>query len=631
MMRMRSRNLWVWLYFFVTGMALSLVLSGLLIVAQSSPTMAVSSSVPTVEFGGARVPSWQSISFDRLPPIASSGSYYASSDIISQLGYDPSRSWTKGQKPEEYLALGDFQDSFSLENFDLDIISQIVGLDLDSVSLASLGLMPFQTLQSLVDGIESLAEFPIREVLPVQDLIEQAVGRVNVHQTIGEFLERAPHLGELAFADLPLDGYALRDIPNLDITPIERFKDWQRTLIGDIPGLSQVPFSDFPNPPAAVGNGVGIVDVVFGAAEQQRQRTISGSTIEGFEVSCEAGCAHVELSGTESILGRQWVSGKYQETRGGFGVLAAVNGGKEPVGRHLFGDAFKVVLWDMDETTGTATSAMFFRMCQRGIPDLGCTPYFIGPLHFMTYQEMDSIFLGQLEAGDPSVVSTPTQVAISEMQAISSSEFQPNSKPSTSASAKRRIGKSFVASESLSSFLPPTLSCSNRYQGVVLDAFAVSLSQIEGDYDTVGVFTCDSQGYCGRGLGAMQFMSYRDDVRSKILAKSGGKQFLARLDQGESVSREQLLYYFSPVDQQDLFEADARHLIDVASQEIDPKTGDYFTDNRLLERIAQMHFGGVAVPIDSPATDIHQEYSVQSYGSQVASNYQRVVASMGCP
>jgi len=126
-------------------------------------------------------------------------------------------------------------------------------------------------------------------------------------------------------------------------------------------------------------------------------------------------------------------------------------------------------------------------------------------------------------------------------------------------------------------------------------------------------------------------MSYRDDVRSKILAKSGGKQFLARLDQGESVSREQLLYYFSPVDQQDLFEADARHLIDVASQEIDPKTGDYFTDNRLLERIAQMHFGGVAVPIDSPATDIHQEYSVQSYGSQVARNYQRVVASMGCP
>jgi hypothetical protein len=82
---------------------------------------------------------------------------------------------------------------------------------------------------------------------------------------------------------------------------------------------------EFPNAPQADGQTVGKVDVVFGAAEHSRNRSISGSTVEGFGVPCDTGCGHIELSGN-SVLGRQWDSGKYQEVRGGLGTLGSVNG-----------------------------------------------------------------------------------------------------------------------------------------------------------------------------------------------------------------------------------------------------------------------------------------------------------------
>ena len=89
------------------------------------------------------------------------------------------------------------------------------------------------------------------------------------------------------------------------------------------------------------------------------------------------------------------MSGKFQKVKGGFGILGNLNGGKEPTGRHPFGKAFKQVIWDVDEASGSITTAMFFRICKRGgFIDLGCSPYFLGPVPFFTYHEMDPIILG---------------------------------------------------------------------------------------------------------------------------------------------------------------------------------------------------------------------------------------------
>ena len=127
------------------------------------------------------------------------------------------------------------------------------------------------------------------------------------------------------------------------------------------------------------------VDIVFGPAEGGLTRTISGSYQEGFNVPCASNCSHIELAAP--YLGAQWVSGLSQQVRGGYGVLGSLNNGVEPTGRHPFGPAFKVVLLETDEASGTANLGLYFRTCINSPIDLGCSPYFIGPLPFMSIRE----------------------------------------------------------------------------------------------------------------------------------------------------------------------------------------------------------------------------------------------------
>ncbi|MGB3651951.1 MAG: hypothetical protein WBA41_12175 [Rivularia sp. (in: cyanobacteria)] len=47
----------------------------------------------------------------------------------------------------------------------------------------------------------------------------------------------------------------------MSTTPIASFDKWHSVYIDEIPGLSDVPFSQFPNPANPVGMEVGIVDV----------------------------------------------------------------------------------------------------------------------------------------------------------------------------------------------------------------------------------------------------------------------------------------------------------------------------------------------------------------------------------
>ena len=638
-MNSKLRRLLVSLYFLTTGLGLSLLLSGTLLVMRSSAE--VTSSIPTTTLNGAPVPDWGQITFESLPGIGSSGNFQANSQIREQLGYDPSRQWTQGQKPSSFLALGDFQDTFKLQKFDLDQIAKASGIDTLSASLEQFGVMSRQTLDSLTKAVPNLGDFPIEQVLPVKDLITQSVGSFDATKTINQLLAQSPQLGDISLANLDLSKYQVGDIPNLEITQLGAFKDWQAVKIQDIPGLAKVPFNNFPDSPQATGQTVGTVDVVFGAAEQKRARSISGSTNVGFGVPCDKGCGHIELSGGV-VLGRQWDSGKYQEVKGGQGVLGAVNGGKEPTGRHPFGEAFKVVIWDVSETQGTASMAMFFRICSRGAVDLGCTPYFLGPVPLMTFHEGDPIFLGKVTNEKSSNPSTPTSIALQEMQQAqnelnagsqsgNNSNHNSGNSHSPSNSSGFTTNPSLQPSSSISSFLPPDANCQNEHRDVKLDALSSAFAAVEsgGDYGAVGVFTCDNQGNCGRALGDKQFMSYRPDVRTIISSKPGGVNFLKDLDSGKEISQEQVLQYFNPDEQQQLFNDDSQRLIDIASAQIDPTTGQPFTGNRLIERIAQLHFGGVAVPIDSNATDALGQ-SIQTYGNSVSNNYSQLVAGMGC-
>jgi hypothetical protein len=596
-----------------TGLSLSLVISGVFMGDCSKRSLAVTdpgSPVPTITWQNTQLPDWNQITFLSLPGITESGSFFAPESVSEQLGYDPSRTWVAGQTPAQYMKMGDFQDSFKLQQFNLQSISEIVGLDLSKINLSDFGVMQFQTLESLVQAIPALKNLPITKIQPIFDLLYQELGtQFDSTQTIGQLLQQSPHLGQLEFANLPMNSYSLDAIPGLDSTPIGAFKNWQAVNIDKIPGLADVPFSQFPNPANPVGADVGIVDIAFGTDEQQRERTISGSNKEGFNVPCEKDCAHIELSGSPLVLGKQWISGKYQLVRGGKGILASVNGGKEPTGRHPFGDAFKVVVWDTSEVDGMVSQALFFRACMRkGLVDLGCTPYFIGPIPWLTYKEKEPIFLGLVTGG-----------------ARNNSVSMPTGKKSSGFSLKNPVNTSVK---------PLTFSssgdCSKRHQGVAIDALSDALSEIEGNYDSVGTYVCDSAGNCGRGLGTKQFMSYRPDVRSLISSNPGGQEFLAKVDKGQAVTGEEMMMYFPPAAQQGLFKSDITNLLEKASQQIDPMTGQPFTGKRLIERVAQMHFGGAFIPIDAAVSDVHGKFSVKGYGEKAAAKYAQGLQLMGC-
>jgi hypothetical protein len=78
-----------------------------------------------------------------------------------------------------------------------------------------------------------------------------------------------------------------------------------------------------------------------------------------------------------SNYGKRWVSAE-QMVEGGCGVLKAVNGGREPAGRLVWGsDTFKIVLDRADERTQEATFSAYMRICANLPTGRTCTPYFI--------------------------------------------------------------------------------------------------------------------------------------------------------------------------------------------------------------------------------------------------------------
>lgn len=610
-MRLRKKYLAL-----VSGFSLSVLITGAILIASQQQGISNSpppqTAVPTIAWQNTRLPDWNQITFAKMPAISESGTFEAPNQVIDKLGYDPSRNWSAGQSPDSFTMLGDFQDSFQLQKFSLTDIAPIASLDLNKLNLESFGVIKLQTLGSLVNAIPDLKQYTIASVKPIADLLSQDLSTSeDSNQTVGQLLQQSPHLGKLSLDKLNLKSYNLEEIPELAETPIGSFDKWQGVYINEIPGLANVPFSQFPNPINTVGTEVGIVDIAFGTDEQLRNRTISGSDKEGFAVPCSKDCAHTELSGSPAVNGKAWVSGKYQLVKGGKGILGSVNGGKEPTGRNIFGDAFKVAVWDVSEVDGMISQALFFRVCMRNnFIDLGCTPYFIGPVPFMTYKEKEPIFLGAIDT-DVNSVSTPT--------GLKSSGFSFN--------------KSSITSESKVSnlLLVNTGNCKKvDSTGVNIDAFNAALSNTENDYTSVGNYVCNSNGTCGRPLGAMQLMSYRPDVRNIISSQPGGSQFITKLDAGEKVTGEEMTQYFSPIQQQSLIDSETQKLLSSASTQVDPTTGKPFTKDRLIERAAQMHFAGDSIPIDTTASDVSGKMSVKSYGEQTADKYSKNLQSMEC-
>ena len=529
-----------------------------------------------------RLPDWSQLTFGNLPPLMSDGSFDAPEEIIQSLGYDLSRQWTAGQSLETVLKLGDFQTSLYLQLFNLENIADIAQLDLNQIALEALDLASWQTIEDLMAAIPTLGNLVIDQVPPLAALVDsvmtQALQATVSDLTLSEIVSQFPDLAQESLGQLgdQLSQFALTDIPGLSAAPLQAFRNWDNSTLAGVPGLTSVPFDQMPNPLSFTG-AIGQIDIVFGPAETQRQQTVSGSYPQGFQVSCEQDCGHIELTGLPELQGKQWISGQFQSVEGGEGVLAAANGGQEPTGRHPFGEAFKVVVWDVDEGNGTVSTAIFFRMCQRGgwfAPDLGCTPYFIGPVPFLTYQETEFLLVGPLEQTVASSTSLPLAAGVTSEHSAAASESSP------------------------APFLNSINTCQPASGQMTTSALIDQIVPPEQKANFVGPFVCDGQRNCGRSLGRYGLMSYRPEVRALIESQPGGADFLARIDAEEAIADEELPSFLPLATQQHQLQLDLTALTQQAQQE-------GLAGAALLERVNQLYWGGTGIPTEAIVADIH--------------------------
>ena len=376
-------------------------------------------------------------------------------DIAEEMGYNTGRNWSEGARLSDVIKLGDLGQSFYPQMLTISDVERKTGINTTELSLSDYQrLLEGQSIGSLTSliGIEN---FQLNEVAPIQDVFNEAVlPQLEVEaveqlnqvaqdlgvpidlvpleafdpvsfvetelltygqETLGDLLATPDLLEGAVFGDINigesldiLGEYSVEDIPGLENLPMAELEGWQDLVLSEVPGLDSIPFGDFPNPIAAITGGFGGThDVTYGDKESRvtpTQFSITGSDQEGFRVECsqDRGCAYLELEGPGAMHGARWIAGGngqgQQMVEGGSGLLAMINGGQEPTGRHPFGDVFKIVLTDTTESRGTGDFALYTRYCQRSLfVDLGCTPYFIGPIPIWSTKEKGFVLTGPLD------------------------------------------------------------------------------------------------------------------------------------------------------------------------------------------------------------------------------------------
>jgi len=388
--------------------------------ALSMPAQADDQPIPTIDHDGLVVPDWSKITFDSLPAMSEAGSVSVPPDVVSALGFDPSASWQAGAKVTDVVKVGSIQE-LGVASMSLSDIDKLTGQSSGGLPLSSFDITQKQSIGSMTEAVPGLGDLTALQSQPIADLIKKNAsvlqdlsgGQFGLNDVKGldllntplkEVIQQLPQVGELNLKDLDLSKYSISSIPGLQNAQLGGFNNWEDTFLKGIPGIGKVSIGQFANAPKeGIRALIARIDVPLDQEDQQRTRTVSGSFKAGFSVPCTSNCAHAEISplaGSQSkdaVNGMQWISGKVQQVEGGNGVLGKVNGGKEPTGRNPYGGMFKQVVTKIDQKKGVVETSLYMRYCHR---NLGCTPYFVGPVPFLHYAEKQLIYLGEDKKDD---------------------------------------------------------------------------------------------------------------------------------------------------------------------------------------------------------------------------------------
>jgi hypothetical protein len=567
-----------------------------------------------------------------------------------------------GQSPTTFLNLKSLS-SLGAEQFTLEQTATYSGLDVNSLTLNRFPLASEQTLSNLVlgngnsPGVPYLQQYAIGDVSAIANLLQNnfQLGTIDLNQSLGEFVQSNPQVSQLKLSQLgDLSQIRVGDIPNLANTPFKDFPDWDgelqqinpdATLLENIPGLSDIPLSQFPNPLSINVNAIARIDTVRGTTEASWQRTVTGSDLVGFEFPCSKGepnttaCSHLELDDPENVgeaiqsqfEGKAWINGQYQWVEGGYGLLKNVvfsgatlaQPALEPTGRLPFGDFAKLVLWEVDETTDSAQFVLFFRYCNA----FGCTPYNIGPVPFITYKRNAMIPIGELgNSGETSTMASnnnslpiQTEQKLAQQQTLEQNPINSTVNSSSASTFSTRntdnLGDRVVTGSEVAGGISPDILAGGAMS--VLSGGQPNSSSTTSPSEVP--VTCFEG--CGKTLGEYHLNSTHPKVVEAISQKAGGEAFLENLIKPGHPTPTELKTFF-PIAEQD---AVMREIIgDAASQaskEIDPTTGKLFCGDRLIQRTAQILAGGIFAEIDSPVTNANGTLTVQDFGRDVQAYY----------
>ncbi len=388
--------------------------------AQTSPNSAsqvtpIPTLVSNVNGQSVALPDWSKVTWANMPPLNQAGNVQISSELVSQIGYDPSRSWTPNTPIDSVTMLGDLKDDFNVDSLSLNDLQKlsVAGSStstLDNLTLNDFGVLKNQTVTTLIKAIPTLGELDISQVKPLQDLAAND-GISNQSGTVNELLQEHPELGTQSLTNLNLKQYQLSSIPGLETAPLKAFDKWQQSFIKDIPGLNQIPLAKLAPKlvSSLLGSAVAMADNYFSSVEHgdplvTAQMFVSGKVTcsgKNIPVAVPEGkpYAYLELSDylgkNGPSYGKRIASGDDQQVEGGCGPLAKIYG-MEPTGWNAFGTyTFKLVLRDVDERTETANFWLYTGFCAQ-YPLIGktCTARFLPVAPVFSVQHNDPVFLG---------------------------------------------------------------------------------------------------------------------------------------------------------------------------------------------------------------------------------------------
>jgi murein DD-endopeptidase MepM/ murein hydrolase activator NlpD len=539
----------------------------------------------------------------------------ALSESEAALVYNPAREWFEGQYPADVVKVGDLMGTnIGVEALTLDYLSQNTNIDLSGATLSEISFLQGVTVNDLIGNVPYLGEYKVSDL----GGFAGATGLEGFDGTVIEAVREVPDIGELLVTDEAIGTLPVSDIPNLATTPIGTIPGVGNNVISNVPGLEDLDFGKYPGFDLAEGLiPIAKQDIVFGQTEYsgtvETPNPVSGGT-DGTNqwkpIACSGGCAHLELMDADispvkgAWTGANWMTREHR-VKDGWGVLGAMFS-EAGAYRVPFGDVFALQVTKTDEKTATAEWGLAFRVCSNGLIDLGCTAYFLEVDLPITTSEKATILTGLND--DKGGASQPMDAppGWEALRPASPKELQAVVDANTP--RRRRGGGGSL--------------CGKGPGGVDYEALSGAFGVIESNiagYSSVGIYVNGGLGgqgqpLMGRGLGKYQYMSYREDVVASISQQEGGEAFLSKVESGADVSQADVDKYFPASEQDAIFRSDQEELINKAISE-------GHEGGRIIERVGQLHYGGLGAGIDSNARDDLGRLSVKEYGEELLAAY----------